>query len=285
MPHNEMNPFPRIFPRIAVLGTGAMGGAIIRGLVNADVTLSDGISISGHWSRQMQEFADLPGIDAFDAKLDPDANNKAVQGAGIIILALKPHLTAHVLREVSGSVAEGTIVISVAAGITTTTIEAHLPASVSVVRVMPNMPALVGKGVTGICAGTRSTGEDMAIAEALFQTVGSVLTVPESQLDQLTSISGSGPAYVFYLIEQLTTVAEHLGFTPEQASALVNGTFIGACGLLAASEKSPQELRQLVTSPKGTTAAAVSVLENGNVRELFERAAGAAVRRAKDLAG
>jgi pyrroline-5-carboxylate reductase len=111
-----------------------------------------------------------------------------------------------------------------------------------------------------------------------------VLTVPESQMDQVTSISGSGPAYVFFLIEQLTTVAEHQGFTPEQAALLVNGTFRGACELLAGSDRSPRELRQLVTSPEGTTAAAVSVLDDANIREVFERATDAAVRRAKELA-
>ena len=150
---------------------------------------------------------------------------------------------------------------------------------------MPNTPALVRKGVTGISAGTRGTIVDIDLAERLFLTVGSVLTVPESLMDEVTSISGSGPAYVFFLIEQLTAVAEDKGFTPEQAALLVNGTFRGACELLAGSDKSPRELRQLVTSPKGTTAAAVSVLEEGGLRQLFDKATHAAVRRAKELAG
>jgi pyrroline-5-carboxylate reductase len=150
---------------------------------------------------------------------------------------------------------------------------------------MPNTPALVGKGVSGISAGSRATSTDIDLAETLFRTVGSVLTIPESQINEVTSISGSGPAYVFYLIEQLTAVAEHKGFTPEQAALLVHGTFRGACELLAGSDKSPRELRQLVTSPNGTAAAAVSVLKKGGIGGLFEKATDAAVRRAKELAG
>lgn len=150
---------------------------------------------------------------------------------------------------------------------------------------MPNTPALVGKGVSGISAGSRAMVTEVNLAETLFKTVGSVLIIPESQIDEVTSISGSGPAYVFYLIEQLTAVAENKGFTPEHAALLVNGTFRGASELLAGSDRTPQELRQLVTSPKGTTAAAVSVLEESGIGAIFEKATEAAVRRAKELAG
>jgi pyrroline-5-carboxylate reductase len=272
---------PEHFPRIAVLGTGAMGGAIIRGLLNAGAKVSEGISISGHWAAQMQELTELPGVKGFDAETDPKANIRAVRGAGMIVLALKTDVVVDVLQEISPSLEDGAIVISVAAGVSIQTIESLLPEAVSVIRVMPNTPALVGMGVSGI---TRGKMKDTALVEALFRTVGTVLRVPESMIDEVTSISGSGPAYVYFLIEQLTTAAEHLGFTSEQAALLVNGTFGGACELLVNSDKSPQELRQLVTSPKGTTAAAISVPEEGRLRELFERAAGAAVRRAKELA-
>jgi pyrroline-5-carboxylate reductase len=125
----------------------------------------------------------------------------------------------------------------------------------------------------------------MALVEQLFITVGAVLTVPETQLDAVTSISGSGPAYVFFLIEQLTEVAIDKGFTPEQAALLVNGTFRGASELLASTDRSPGELRAQVTSPKGTTAAALEILANGGIKEVFERATDAAVLRAKELAG
>jgi pyrroline-5-carboxylate reductase len=205
-------------PPIAFIGAGAMGGAIVRGLLNADPRIGHRIRITGLWTPQMQELVDLHGVEGFDASTDKEANIKAVKGAGIVVLALKPDVVPEVLKEVSGYIEDGTILISIAAGLTIATIESLLPTTVSVIRVMPNTPALVGKGISGISAGSRGSINDVAIAETLFRTVGSVLTVPESQIDDVTSISGSGPAYVFYLIEQLTAVAEHKGFTPEQAA-------------------------------------------------------------------
>ncbi len=273
------------FPPIAFIGAGAMGGAIARGLLNADAQLGGRIRITGEWTPQMQDLVDVYGVEGFDASIDREANIKAVKGAGVVVLALKPDVIPDVLKEISGHVEDGAVIISIAAGITIATIESLLPDTVSVVRVMPNTPALVGEGVTGISSGSRSTIADVALAETLFGTVGAVLSVPEKQIDDVTSISGSGPAYVFFLIEKLTAVAEGKGFTPEQAALLVNGTFRGASELLAQSDKSPRELRQLVTSPKGTTAAAVAVLEEGGIDSLFQRATDAAVRRAKELAG
>lgn len=271
-------------PPLAFIGAGAMGGAIVRGLLNADAKLGERIRITGEWSAQMQELVDLYGVEGYDTSTDQEANIKAVKGAGIVVLALKPNIIPDVLKEISEYVEDGAVIISIAAGVTIATIESLLPDTVSVIRVMPNTPALVGKGVSGICPGSRGTIAEVDLAETLFQTVGSVLTVPESQIDEVTSISGSGPAYVFYLIEQLAAVAEHKGFTPEQAALLVNGTFRGASELLAQSDKSPRELRQLVTSPNGTTAAAISVLKDGGIGALFEKATDSAVRRAKELA-
>jgi pyrroline-5-carboxylate reductase len=271
-------------PPIAFIGAGAMGGAIVRGLLNADAELGGRIRITGQWSPQMQELVDLYGVEGHDASTDQEANIKAVNGAGIVVLALKPDVIPDVLKEIADHVEAGAVIISIAAGVTIATIESLLPDTVSVIRVMPNTPALVGKGVSGISAGSRGTIADINLVESLFRTVGSVLTLPESQIDKVTSISGSGPAYVFYLIEQLTAVAEHKGFTPQHAALLVNGTFRGASELLASSDKSPQELRQLVTSPKGTTAAAISVLEESGIKTIFEKATDAAVQRAKELA-
>lgn len=272
-------------PPTAFIGAGAMGGAIVRGLLKTDSKLGQRIRITGLWSAQMQELVDLYGVQGFDVTTDREANIKAVKGAGVVVLALKPDMIPEVLQDISEHVEVGAVIISIAAGVTIATMESLLPDTVAVIRVMPNTPALVGKGVSGISPGSRGTIADLALAETLFQTIGSVLTIPESQIDEVTSISGSGPAYVFYLIEKLTAVAEDKGFTPQQAAVLVNGTFRGASELLAGSDKSPRELRQLVTSPNGTTAAAISVLENGGLEELFAKATDAAVRRAKELAG
>jgi len=149
---------------------------------------------------------------------------------------------------------------------------------------MPNTPAVVGRAVTGISAGTRSSDDDLALAVALFETVGEVLVVPEAQMDALSTISGSGPAYVFLLIEELTRTAVELGFTPEQAALMVNGTFRGASELLADSHAGPAELRRKVTSPKGTTERAIAVLQEADLSGLFTLAAHAALARAKELA-
>ncbi|MDQ0822993.1 pyrroline-5-carboxylate reductase [Arthrobacter sp. V4I6] len=276
---------PTVLPSVAFLGAGAMGGAIIRGLLNAKVKVTGGIRATGQWSPQMQELTGVEDVTGYDAATDPAANVKAVTDAGIVVLALKPDIIPRVLKEIGGAVKPGAVIVSIAAGITIATLESLLPDYVSAIRVMPNTPALVGKGVTGISAGTRASEQDMALVEQLFITVGAVLTVPENQLHSVTSISESGPAYVFFLIEQLTEVAIDKGFTPNQAALLVNGTFRGASELLASTDRSPGELRAQVTSPNGTTAAALAILEEGGIRELFGKATDAAVFRAQELAG
>jgi pyrroline-5-carboxylate reductase len=162
--------------------------------------------------------------------------------------------------------------------------EAALPASVAVVRTMPNTPAQVRRGVTGVSAGTRASAEDVALVSRLFETVGAVVEVPESQLDALSTISGSGPAYVFLLIEQLVEAAVGKGFTREQAKVLVEQTFLGASELLLATGEDPAELRRRVTSPKGTTEKAVEVLQAAELGALFTRATDAALARARELA-
>jgi pyrroline-5-carboxylate reductase len=152
-----------------------------------------------------------------------------------------------------------------------------------VLRSMPNTPSVVGRGVTGLAAGTRSTGEQLELVRSMFETVGSVLVIPEEQINALSTISGSGPAYVFFLIEQLSRTAVDLGFTPEQAATMVEGTFIGAAELLAASDSTPTELRIRVTSPKGTTERAVAELERADLKSVFDRATAAALARAEEL--
>ena len=201
-----------------------------------------------------------------------------------MVVAVKPAMVPDLLREIADSLEPGTVVVSVAAGVTVATFESLLPESVAVIRSMPNTPAVVGRAVTGVSAGTRSSDADLALAVSLFETVGEVLVVPESQLDALSTISGSGPAYVFYLIEQLTAAAVDKGFTPEQAAVMVQGTFRGASELLASSGEDPAELRRRVTSPKGTTERAIAVLEASDLKQVFDTATDAALARARELA-
>jgi pyrroline-5-carboxylate reductase len=149
---------------------------------------------------------------------------------------------------------------------------------------MPNTPAIVGRAMTGLAGGSRASAAELALIERLFSTVGRVLVVPEAQIDALSTISGSGPAYVFYLIEQLTETAVGLGFSATDAAILVAETFLGASELLAASGSSPETLRNQVTSPKGTTERAIAELEKADLKSLFDRATSAALARAAELA-
>ena len=275
---------PVTLPTIAFLGAGSMARAVLAGLLKPSVTVTGGIRATNRSTAKAAELAGTDGVTAWATETEPNANRLAVAGAGIVIVAVKPAMVPDLLDEIADSLEPGTLVLSVAAGVTIATFEKHLPDSVAVIRSMPNTPAVVGMAVTGLSAGTRSTDEQLALARALFETVGEVLVVPETKLDALSTISGSGPAYVFYLIEQLTQTAIDKGFTAEEAATMVNGTFLGASALLAVSDLGPGELRRQVTSPKGTTERAVQQLETGDVKGLFDKATDAALARARELA-
>jgi pyrroline-5-carboxylate reductase len=275
---------PASLPAIAILGAGSMGRAILSGLLAPTVDVSGGIRVTNRQAARAAEFDDIDAVTAWATDDDPEANRRAVAGASIVLVAVKPPMVPALLDEIADALEPGAIVVSVAAGVTVATFEQRLPESVAVLRSMPNTPAIVGRAVTGLSAGTRSTPEQLALVTRVFETVGEVVVVPEEKLDALSTISGSGPAYVFFLIEQLTAVAVQKGFTREEAAVLVNGTFLGATQLLAASESTPAELRRQVTSPNGTTERAVAVLQDGGVDDLFARATDAALARARELA-
>jgi pyrroline-5-carboxylate reductase len=271
-------------PAIAFLGAGSMARAIIAGLLQPGVVVDGGIRTTNRTAAKAAELAGLEGVAAYATETDAAANLAAVAGAKLVVVAVKPAMVPDLLREIAGDLEPGTVVVSVASGVTVATFESLLPESVAVIRSMPNTPAVVGRAVTGISPGTRSRDDDLALAVSLFETVGNVLVVPESQLDPLSTISGSGPAYVFYLIEQLTAAAIDKGFTPEQAKLMVQGTFRGASELLASSGDEPAELRRRVTSPKGITERAIAVLEEANLKQVFDRATDAALARAREMA-
>lgn len=270
-------------PAVAILGTGSMGGAILGGLLNPDVTVSGGIRVTNRTERKAAALR-RESVTSYSTDTDPNANLAAVTGARVVIVAVKPPMVPDLLREIGPSLEPGAVLISVAVGVTTAAMEALVPEGVAVIRAMPNTPSLVGRGVTGLSEGSRVSGEQLALAEELFGTVGTVIVVPEAKLDALSAISGSGPAYVFYLVEQLTATAVELGFTPDEAARMVGGTFAGAAELLSASGTEPAELRRQVTSPGGTTERAIAELESADLKGLFERAAAAAMARAAELA-
>lgn len=268
-------------PSIAIIGAGAMGGAILGGLVAPGVTVEGGIRVTNR-TEVKAALVRGEGVESFALESTPDGNERAVAGAKIVMLGVKPAMIPDALAALAPSLEPDALIVSVAAGVTTATMESIV--ANPVLRAMPNTPALVGRAVTGIAAGSRAAASDLALARALFETVGSVIEVPESQIDALSTISGSGPAYVFYLIEELTRTAVALGFTSEQADLMVQGTFLGATELLAASGKSPEELRRQVTSPNGTTMRAVAELEAADLKATFDRATAAALARAREMA-
>lgn len=269
-------------PSIAFLGTGSMSGAILAGLVQR----RDKFGPLSATTRSPESAAKIggEGVEAVALAEEPDANRRLASASDVVVLGVKPYQIIELVREIADALKPGTILISVAAGITTAAMEAELSDEIAVVRVMPNTPSHVGLGVAGIAAGSGAGQEDVEMARSIFEAVGTALVIDESQIDALSAISGSGPAYVFLFIEQWTRVALDLGFTEDQAASMVQGTFRGANELLAASDADPAELRRRVTSPKGTTEQAVAVLQDADLVQVFRRAADAAIARAKELA-
>lgn len=271
-----------VFPSLAILGAGSMGGAILHGVVASG--LAGPVVVTNRSAASAAALAALPGVTSIALEAAPAGNATAAGGADIVLVGVKPAMVPEVLAEIAPRLRPGAVVVSLAAGVTIDTFERALGPDAIVLRSMPNTPALVGKGVTGLAPGTRAGAAQVALVRALFETVGTVIEVPESQIDELSTISGSGPAYVFLLIEELTRAAVGKGFTIDQARVMVEQTFAGASALLAESGEDPAELRRRVTSPKGTTERAIAVLQDADLEGLFARATDAALVRAKELA-
>ncbi|MGH3689891.1 MAG: pyrroline-5-carboxylate reductase [Microbacterium sp.] len=271
-------------PSLAFLGAGSMGGAILRGVVASGIRIDGGITATNRTAEKAETFADLDGVTSIALAERPEGNADAAAGARIVLVGVKPAMVPDLLREIAPHLAADAIVVSVAAGVTLQTFADVLGPEARVIRSMPNTPSTVRKGVTGLAAGAATTTEDLALVRSLFETVGAVVEVPESQIDALSTISGSGPAYVYLLIEEFTKAAVGMGFSEADARLMVEQTFIGATALLDASGEDPAELRRRVTSPKGTTERAVAVLQDAHLDRTFADAAAAALARAKELA-
>lgn len=271
-------------PSLAFLGAGSMGGAILRGVVASGIRIDGGITATNRTAAKAEAFAGLDGVTSIALAERPDGNAEAAASARIVLVGVKPAMVPDLLREIAPHLTDDAIVVSVAAGVTLQTFADVLGADARVIRSMPNTPSTVRKGVTGLAAGSAATAEDLALVRRLFETVGAVVEVPESQIDALSTISGSGPAYVYLLIEEFTKAAVGMGFAEADARLMVEQTFIGATALLDASGQDPAELRRRVTSPKGTTERAVAVLQDAQLDRTFADAAAAALARAKELA-
>ncbi|OCG74619.1 pyrroline-5-carboxylate reductase [Microbacterium sediminis] len=272
-------------PAIAFIGAGSMGGAIVRGLAASGVPVDGPIRVTNRTAARAATLAGIDGVESIALEERPEGNAEAIAASRVVVLGVKPQRMPELLHDIAPHVRDDAIVVTLAAGVPLATYEAGLPGA-AVVRAMPNTPSTVGKGVTGIAAGTHATPEDLAIVRRLFETVGEVLEVRgDDGIDAISTISGSGPAYVFLLIEKLAEAARHQGFGDDEALLLARGTFAGATALLDAEGEEPAELRRRVTSPQGTTERAIAVLQDAHLDQVFADATDAAYARAKELAG
>lgn len=257
---------------LQIIGGGRMGEALVTGLVAADPERPIRV-VEAVAARADELAAMFPTIQVADTVADADGT----------VLAVKPHHVVAVCGELAA--VEPGRVLSIAAGVTLSTIEGALPAGTPVVRAMPNTPALVGKGAAAIAAGTAATAEDIDWAESVLSAVGVVSRVPETLLDAVTGLSGSGPAYVFVVLDALIEGGVAAGLPRDVAESLAGQTLLGAASLYLEGDQSPGELRAAVTSPGGTTAAGLQVLEQRAVRSAFIDAVLAARDRAVELGG
>ena len=261
---------------LAILGAGVMGETVLSGLVRAGWSPQRIVATDRRPERQV-ELAERYGITVLD-------NVEAAAGADTVLLVVKPQDMAELLAEIAPVLTADSLVVSLAAGVDTATIEAQLPPGTAVVRVMPNTPAQVDEGMAAISPGSHSTPADLAHVTEILSATGRVVTLPERYQDAVTAISGSGPAYLFFVVEAMIEAGVHLGLPRDTATELVVQTMLGSAKLLRETGEHPTVLRERVTSPGGTTAAAVRQLEDHKVRAAFMGAIEAARDRSRELA-
>jgi len=264
--------------RLAVVGAGVMGETIIAGLV------------AGGWSPESVVAVDRyqPRVDEVTSRLGVGAGGsiaEAVADAEAVLLAVKPQDAPGVLAEIGPALVPGTVLVSICAGISTATVEVALPPGTPVVRVMPNTPAKVGEGMSAISGGSAASAAHLEFAASMMGSIGKVVTVPEAYQDAVTAVSGSGPAYVFYVVEAMVDAGVLLGLPRDVATTLAVQTLYGSAKLLADSGEHPGRLREQVTSPGGTTAAALRELDAHGVKAAFMAAMEACRDRSRELAG
>ncbi|HYU85741.1 MAG TPA: pyrroline-5-carboxylate reductase [Kribbellaceae bacterium] len=262
--------------QVAILGAGVMGETLLSGLLRAGRRAED-LLITERRTERADELRERYGVDVV-------GNADAAAKADTLVLVVKPQDMPDLLTEIGGVVHPGQLVVSLAAGITTNFIESRLPAGVAVVRVMPNTPALVDEGMAAISPGAHCDEQHLELAEGLLSATGKVVRVPEKQQDAVTAISGSGPAYLFFVVEAMIEAGVHLGLPRATATELVVQTVVGSGKLLRETGEHPVVLRERVTSPGGTTAAAIRELEDHKVRAAFLSAMEAARDRSRALA-
>jgi len=261
---------------IGFVGAGNMAEAMIRGLLRGSDFAPGQVSASGPREERIRELREGYGIDA-------TTDNRIPASAQIVVLSVKPQILSRVLDEVAGTISPDALVISIAAGVPVAAIQARLAAGTRVVRAMPNTPALVDAGATAIAGGEHARDSDLEDAKRIFDAVGLTVILEETQLDAVTGLSGSGPAYVFLILEALSDAGVKVGLSRRTSQLLAAQTLLGSAKLLLETNEHPGRLKDMVTSPGGTAITGLHTLEHGGVRTTLMNAVEAATRRSREL--
>ena len=256
-----------------------MGGALVQGMTSLADVSPGSVTVADTDEKRLKELAD-----SFKVNVTID-NRKAMRGADVLLLSVKPQKMEEVLSGLEASLAPKMICITIAAGIATSFIEERLGKGVRVIRVMPNMPALIGEGAAALCRGSYATDHDMQVAKEIFEAVGITVEVKEEMMDAVTALSGSGPGYAFYIIEAFAEAGVRMGFDWDVSLKLISQSLIGAARLCLKGEKHPAALKRMVATPGGTTVAGLKVMEDGKLREMIASVVEEATKRSAELGG
>ena len=266
------------YKKIGFIGGGNMAEALIGGLINSSAATADRITCSDVQTKRNEYLHSTYGISAVTDNL------KVVSSSDIIIYAVKPQIIAEVLKETANLLDISKLVVSIAAGVPLMAAETLLGKKLRLIRVMPNVPALVKEGATAIAAGRHAQAGDIQIVKEIFQAVGKCVYIENDYLmDAVTGLSGSGPAYIFVILEALADAGVKMGLSRQNALLLASQTVMGAAKLLMETQNHPGQLKDMVTSPAGTTIAGLHALEKGNIRATFMNAVEAATLKSKEL--
>ena len=271
--------FPLMAYELGIIGAGQMAEAIVRGLLRGGLYRPEQLIAADVAEARRELFSQELKINAVESNAEVARQSKA------LLLSVKPYQMKDALGEIGAVLSPDVLIISIAAGVRSASIEKSLGGSTGwrVVRTMPNTPMLVGEGMVAIAPGAHATPDDLAAARKIFEASADVIDVREDQIDAVTAVSGSGPAYFFYIVEHMIRAGVELGLSNEQAHRLASKTALGAARMLLTSGDSPEELRRKVTTPNGTTHAAISRMDQGRLGDIMVEAMKAAERRSKEL--
>lgn len=262
---------------IGFIGAGNMASALIKGLVKSGSYSADQVAASDNDPDKLKVLSDQYGLTSLGSNMD------LVRKSDIIMLSVKPQVIRTVLEEIKEEIRDNHLIISIAAGIPIRMILSIINREIPVIRVMPNTPALIQKGVSALAPAEMTTEEDMESAREIFNSVGNTVVVNEDMMDAVTALSGSGPGYVFKIMESFVKAGENQGFDKDTALELTVQTFLGAAHLASQSDLSLAELREMVTSPGGTTAAGLAAMEEKNLDNVIDSTVDAACKRSVEL--